>query len=112
MKKTFTKVTAPVLAWVLAAPALAQTADPIDPATNFTKNDLVDTLQSLANWLLAVIGVIAVIMLLYGAFLFLTAAGDEERHGKAKNVVVYGLIGVLIAILSFAIVSFVASFIV
>jgi phosphotransferase system glucose/maltose/N-acetylglucosamine-specific IIC component len=111
MLKLITKTTAPALAWVLAVPAMAQSIDPIDPATGFDKESLTTTLEDLAQWLLGIIGVIAVIMILYGAFLYITAAGNDESIAKAKSVIIYGLIGVLIAILSFAIVSFVASFV-
>lgn len=111
MLKFITRTTAPVLAWALAAPVMAQSIDPIDPETSFTKGQLTDTLESLAQWLLGIIGVIAVIMILYGAFLYITASGNDESVAKAKSVIIYGLIGVLVAVLSFAIVSFVASFV-
>lgn len=104
------RLTAPVFVWALALPAMAQVIDPITPETDFTRNDLVDTLNSLANWLLGIIAVIAVILILWGGFLYITAAGNQEKLDKGKGVVIYGLIGVLVAILAFAIVSFVASF--
>ncbi len=112
MKKFFTKTTAPVLAWALAAPAaLAQNIDPINPETDFRKEDLADRLEEVAVWLLTIIGIVAVIFILYGAFLYITAAGKEEQLGKAKSVIIYGLFGILIAVLSFAIISFGASFV-
>lgn len=113
MLQTITKLTAPALAWVLAAPALAQT-DPTgiggEKRTSYTRDDLVDTLDSFANWVLAIVGIIAVIFILYGGFLYITAGGNDEQVQKGKNVIIYGLIGVLIAILAFAIISFAASF--
>ncbi len=112
MQKLVTKTTAPILAWMLALPALAQ-ADPTgirsEKIIDFSVYDLVYTLETLANWLLAIIGIVAVIMILYGAFLYIVAAGDEDKVKKAKNVIIYGLVGVVVAILAFAIVSFVAS---
>ena len=111
MKKLLFRTTAPVLAWALAAPVLAQGITDIPAETSFTKETLETTLGQLAQWLLGIIGVIAVIMILYGAFLYITASGNDEAIAKAKGVIIYGLLGVLVAILSFAIVSFVASFV-
>ena len=40
----------------------------------------------------------------------MTAAGDEEKIGKAKRTFIYGLVGIGIAILAFGIWELVASF--
>ena len=110
LKHKITKFTAPALAWALALPAMAQTVAPtITPETTFTKDDLVDTLETIANWALGLIAIIAVILIIWGGFLYITASGNQEQLDKGKSVVIYGLIGVLIAILAFAIVSFAAS---
>lgn len=47
--------------------------------------------------------IIAIIVLLYAAFLYLTASGDEEKVEKAKKMLVNALIAAAIAILAFGI---------
>jgi len=51
---------------------------------------------SLVNSVLALIGVIFMIVLLYGGYLYLTAAGDEGKVKRAKNLIGNAVIGVII----------------
>jgi uncharacterized membrane protein len=46
---------------------------------------------------------------LYGAVMYMTAGQNEEHLKKAKNSVVYGIIGAVVAVLSFSIFSFAKS---
>lgn len=112
--KQLTKYIAPGLAWLLALPALAQiggTQPPtISPKTNVTVEGILKIVVVVANVMLAFIGVIAVIMILTGAFYYVTGGSNEETLKKGKNLIIYGLIGVAIAVLAFAIVSLVQNF--
>ena len=54
---------------------------------------------------------IVILMFLYGGFLFLTSAGSPERIRSAKNVLVYAVVGIIIAIAAQGIVLVVSSFI-
>lgn len=62
---------------------------------------------SAIQWALGTLGLVSVIMILFGGFTWMTAAGNEERVAKAKNIIRSAVIGLLIIMLSFAIVSFV-----
>ena len=53
------------------------------------------------------VGVIAVIMVIIGGINYTTSQGDPEKIKKAKNTILYGIIGLIISLLAFAIVSFV-----
>jgi len=57
------------------------------------------------NFILGFVGLIAVIMMIYGGFVLLTAAGDEDATGKAKNIILFAVIGIIIILFSFAIVN-------
>ena len=61
------------------------------------------------NILLAIVGLIAVIFLVWGGFKYITSAGDEEAVDKAKSTIINALIGVVVVILAFALVRIVAS---
>lgn len=69
--------------------------------------DLWAIVQTIINIILAVVGVIAVIMIIFGGIQYSTSAGDSGKVKKAKDTILYGIIGLVIALLAFAIVNFV-----
>ena len=73
------------------------------------KNDLMPTASRLINVVVGVIGFVAVIMIILGAVQFLTSTGDASKVKKAKDTILYGVIGLVVAILAFSIVNFVLS---
>lgn len=58
---------------------------------------------------LGVVGSIALLMFIYGGFLWLTSAGAEQKITKGKQVLVWAIIGLAIIFLSYAAVGFVIS---
>lgn len=58
---------------------------------------------------LGFLGTLALGLLLYAGFLWMTSAGNEEQVGSAKNILRNGLIGLIIILSAFGIVSFVIS---
>ena len=70
---------------------------------------LEDALKNVVNVIIGIIGFVAVVMMVYGGFLYTTSAGDANKVTKAKNTIMYGLIGLVVALLAFAIVNFVVS---
>jgi TRAP-type C4-dicarboxylate transport system permease small subunit len=59
------------------------------------------------NVLLGLIGVVAVIMLIIGGFRYVLSQGDEKATKGAKDTILFAIIGIVVAILAFAIVNFV-----
>ena len=74
-----------------------------------TGQDIVDLIMALVNWFAWIVGLAAVVMGLYAGFLFITAGGDEKKVGSAKSILIYSVIGIIVAILSFGIISVVRS---
>ncbi len=72
------------------------------------------TLSSVAlkvlNFLLSIVGVIAVIMLVVGGMTYLTAAGDESKAEAGKKIVTYSIIGIIVALSALVIVTQIANF--
>ncbi len=58
---------------------------------------------------ISLLGVVAVVIVLYGGFVWMTAAGNEENVAKAKKILIGGGIGLMIILMSWSIVSFVMS---
>lgn len=59
--------------------------------------DIMRMLNSIVDWLFTILLVVAAIWLVIAAFYFVTAQGDPDRVAKARNMVLYALIGVLVA---------------
>ena len=67
------------------------------------------TIARIIRTVLGLVGVIAVGMVLYGGFLWMTAAGNEDRVQQAKRLLVNSLIGLAIVLTSFSIAQFVVN---
>lgn len=61
------------------------------------------------NYIIAFSGTITILFLIIGGFMYLTSAGNEEATEKGKKILVNSVIGLVIIIMSFAIVRIVAS---
>jgi hypothetical protein len=65
---------------------------------------IVDTIINVFSW---VVGVISVIMIIFGGFKYITSSGSSEKVGSAKNTIIYALVGLIIVALAQVIVHFV-----
>lgn len=63
--------------------------------------------QQVTNILLFIIGVLSVIMLIFGGIRYVVSGGDAKAVEAAKNTILYAIVGLIVAILAFAIVNFV-----
>ena len=61
----------------------------------------------ITNTVLYAVGIISVIMLIYGGLRYVVSGGDSKKVTDAKNTILYAIIGLIISILAFAIVNFV-----
>lgn len=61
----------------------------------------------ISNTLLLIIGIISVIMLIYGGFRYIVSGGDNKKVTDAKNTILYAIIGLIISLLAYAIINFV-----
>lgn len=67
-------------------------------------------LGSIANVLLFVVPVIAVISLMVAGYFYIFSAGDSEKTTKAKTIIKWNIIAIIIAFLSYGIVNLIAQF--
>lgn len=72
-----------------------------------TVQGLWDSVYFILNGFLALIAVIALIILVYGGVVYILARGEEDEARRAKNVILYALIGMLVIGFSAAILNFV-----
>lgn len=59
------------------------------------------------NLLLGMIGLLAILMIIWSGFRFTTSNGDPGKVKQAKMALVYSIVGLVVALLAFAIVNFV-----
>ena len=73
--------------------------------------DLWEALERVTNYLFALLIVVAAIFLIAAAFQFITAQGDPEKVKKARDYVLYALIGVVVGVLAKGLITFVQTMI-
>lgn len=74
---------------------------------NNSSDDFATIMQRVISTLLFVIGIVAVIIIIIGGIRFATANGDPGAIKTARNMILYATIGLIAAIMSYAIVNFV-----
>jgi len=70
-----------------------------------TSEEGTDVIITILNWALGFVGALAVAMLIYGGFLYLTAHGESEQQEKATKLIIQAVIGIVIILLAFSIVN-------
>ncbi len=76
-------------------------------AAENSANNLFDTVNKIINVVLGVIGIVAVVVIIVGGVSYLTSQGDAGKVAKAKNTILYGVVGMMVALLAFAVVNFI-----
>lgn len=67
-------------------------------------------LQNVLNFLLSMVGILAIIMLVIGGLMYFAAAGDEKRADTAKSIVKFSIIGIAVSLAALVIVTQIANF--
>ena len=75
--------------------------------TGETNSNLGDRVIGILNAVVGVLGIVAVIVIVMGGVGYMTSGGDPGKTKKAKDTILYGVIGLIIVALSFVIVNFV-----
>ena len=82
------------------------------PDINLPKDvNLIQAVVNIINFVLSLLGLVAVIMIIIGGFKYMMSGGDEDKVKKAKKLLISGLVGLIIIILAYAIASFVINLI-
>ena len=78
-----------------------------DAASLFGEGGQGGIFRTITNVLLFLIGAISVIMLIVGGIRYVVSGGDSTAVTNAKNTILYAIVGIVVAILAFAVVNFV-----
>ncbi len=119
-KTVLAVLTALVLAMSFMAPTFAQAADETLGLVELTpegvagesgvalgQTPLEQTIASLINTFIGLLGIVAVIIILIGGFQWMTAGGDDEKIGGAKKMIYAGVAGLAVILAAYAIAEFV-----
>lgn len=74
-----------------------------------TSDNLMESVNKIINVVIGLVGLVAVAVMIIGGIYFLLSQGDSAKITRARNTILYGVVGLVIALLSFAIVNFVIS---
>lgn len=74
-----------------------------------TGNDVGTAFQNAMQVVFAIMGAISVLVITIAAFQYVTSSGDPQKTAKAKDTIMYAVIGLAIAVLATAIIQFVVS---
>ena len=71
------------------------------------QNDLMAQANTIINVVIGVIAFVAVAFIIFGGVQYTTSAGDPGKVKKAKDTILYGIIGLVVSMLAYSIVNFV-----
>ena len=69
--------------------------------------DLMDIVTQIINVVVGIVGVVAVAAIVAGGIFYVTSTGDSAKTKRAMNTIIYGVVGLIVATIAFAIVNFV-----
>lgn len=85
----------------------------IDPGTGkvtgggFFGGSFQEIFGKLTDLLIFIVGAVSILMVVWGGLLFVLSAGDSGRIKTARETILYAVVGVIVALSAFAIVSFI-----
>ncbi|MBR5647914.1 hypothetical protein IKW73_03225 [Candidatus Saccharibacteria bacterium] len=77
------------------------------PNTFNEGGDLQGNIKSVINVVIGILGLVCVIVMIIGGINYMTSAGDAAKVKKGKDTILYGLIGLVICVLAYALVNWV-----
>lgn len=83
--------------------ATGTSVNPVDDG----QNTLITNIKDIINAVIFVLGTACAIVIIVGGISYMTSSGDPGKVKKAKDTILYGVIGLIICVLAFAIVNFV-----
>lgn len=126
MKKFVRTMILPVMAGLLLVTGLIGIVEPVvaaDPLSQSCTGTLANTevcrsrddklfgpgsfWTNLINTMIFIVGTVATLMIIIGGLRYVLSGGDASQTKSAKDTILYSIIGVVIAIMSYAIVNFV-----
>lgn len=87
--------------------AVNQALQGVSEINDGNDDDLSTIISKILNAVFVLMGIIAVVMIILGGISYATSQGDPGKIKKGKETILYGIIGLVVSLLAFAIVNFV-----
>lgn len=111
MKKIIVTLVMFALMFVIAAPVLAldETSLGLQYGTEIGigTRDIRSTVAQIIKVAMGLLGIVAVVIIIYGGFTWMIAGGNDEKVGEAKKWIFSGIIGLAIILSAYALASFI-----
>lgn len=72
---------------------------------DINKNFIIVLIIKITNYILGFLGILGIIVVIYGGFIWMFSGGNSEKVDKAKKTIGTGMIGLLIILLSYILVN-------
>jgi len=69
--------------------------------------DLEQTVITIVQWALGLLALVAVVIIIWAGFIWITAGGNDEKLEKSKKMITAAVVGLIVVLLAWAIVIFV-----
>lgn len=79
-----------------------------DKPENLEINSFGKAIVTITEWAIALSGTVALIYMLWGGIMYLTAAGDEGKAQKGKETITWATVGFLVIVGAYALVKYYA----
>jgi hypothetical protein len=102
----FITVTAVNAAGILPSESVAGASCGSSNCGNYSVNDFLVLLINISNWILGIVGSVALLFFVYGGFTFILSAGNEKNVEKGKQILMNSIIGLVIVFASYTLIQF------
>jgi hypothetical protein len=73
----------------------------------YQQNDIIEIGTSIGTFVFSFLGVIFMLLMLYGGFTWMTAMGNDSKIKTAKNLIFTAVAGLLIIAVAYAVTAFI-----
>ena len=79
----------------------------LQPVNGGNGTELTSNVTTILNAVIGILGLVCVVVMIIGGVNYMTSAGDAQKVKKGKDTILYGLIGLVVCVLAFALVNWV-----
>lgn len=103
------KVKIGLAAGILPEPSGNSKCDSQNGCGDYSLDDFMRLAINVSDWILGIVGSAALLMFVYGGFMFILSGGSSERVEKGKKIIIGSVIGLVLVFTSYLIIKFVAA---
>lgn len=103
MKKTKIALISSAFLLLSASAAFAQWSTSNYSGYGLPASSIYNIILNIMRWLLAIFGFVAIIGFVISGVMYLTSAGDDDQQEKAKNQMMWSIIGVIVGLVGFVV---------